>query len=273
MNARLVGVLCALLTGSPVLAADLYPVQEAPPVAVAPIAGGWYLRGDIGYAFTDLRGAHYYQGPGRYVRDFDKADLDDTWTGGIGVGYRATEHLRADFTIDHLGKSDFSGSTSGSCGVATYCTSRDISSMTAWSLMANAYVDIATWGRFTPYVGAGIGGTRVKWDKLKNTSCETGNSGNCDGTVEHGGKESWRFTYALMAGTAIDITCNLQADVGYRFRHVMGGDMFGEKWHGGPGSDKGIYVHEARAGLRYNFGDCEQAVYVPPVPVEQPVYK
>lgn len=275
MKTILIGVVAALLSGTATFAADLYqppmepPVAEAVPVAVA---SGWYLRGDVGYAFTKLRGANFYQGPGRYVRDFDDADLDDSWTGGVGVGYQINNYLRTDVTLDYLGKTDFEGSTTGGCGVATACTSRDISSMTAWSLMANAYVDIGTYGSFTPYVGAGIGGTRVSWDKLKNTSCETGNSDNCDPTFEHGGKDKWRFTYALMAGTSIDLTCNLKADVGYRFRHVLGGDMFGYEENSGPGRDKGVYLHEARAGLRYSFGGCPvEDVYVPPA--EPAVYK
>ncbi|MEA3533663.1 outer membrane protein [Rhizobium sp. CC-YZS058] len=279
MKTVLIGVVATMLSVSAAMAADLYqpapePIQAAPvEAAPAEVAGGWYLRGDVGYAFTKLRGAHFYQGPGRYVRDFDRADLDDSWTVGGGVGYQINQHLRTDVTLDYLGKADFSGSTSGSCGVSTNCTSRDVSSLTAWSLMANAYVDIGTYGAFTPYVGAGIGGTQVRWDKLKNTSCSTSNPDDCDDSFDHDGKRKWRFTYALMAGTSIDLTCNLQADVGYRFRHVLGGDMFGYKANGGPGSDKGLYLHEARAGLRYNFNGCAETAYVPDYPVEQPVYK
>jgi opacity protein-like surface antigen len=154
------------------------------------------------------------------------------------------------------------------------CTSTDVASLTALSLLANAYVDIGTYGSFTPYVGAGIGGTYVKWNDLENTSCPDG-GGACDDTYVHGGRKSWRFTYALMAGAAIDVTCNLKADVGYRFRHVTKGDMFGYNEGGGPGYDKGFYSHEARAGLRYSFNGCETASYIPPaeIPIEQPVYK
>ena len=78
-----------------------------------------------------------------------------------------------------------------------------------------------------------------------------------------------------MAGAAVDLTCNLKADVGYRFRHVTKGDMFGFASNGGPGYDKGFYSHEARAGLRYSFSGCETATYIPPaeIPIEQPVYK
>jgi hypothetical protein len=45
----------------------------------------------------------------------------------------------------------------------------------------------------------------------------------------------------------------------------------------GPGYDRGLNVHEVRAGLRYNFGGddggrcVEQVAYQPPAPA--PVYK
>ena len=53
-------------------------------------------------------------------------------------------------------------------------------------------------------------------------------------------------------------------------RHVLAGDMFGYNANSGPGRDEGIYLHEARAGLRYSFGGCAEA-YVPPA--EPIVYK
>lgn len=265
-------------------AADLYvPDQPAEAPVAAPIAtNGWYLRGDTSYDFTHLRGAKYFQGSNALVNDFDTAKLDNTGNIGLGVGYQATDYLRFDTTLDYMFRADFNGSTSGrthNSGSACDdgCKSHDRSSMAAYSLMANAYVDIAHYGLFTPYLGAGLGGTYVKWDDLKNTACSTKNPANCDDTVTHNGRASWRFTYALMAGTAIDINCNLKADVGYRFRHITGGNMFGYNENGGPGSDKGFNIHEARAGLRYSFdnGDCAPA-YVAPVDVPnqpQPVFK
>jgi opacity protein-like surface antigen len=140
--------------------------------------------------------------------------------------------------------------------------------------MANAYVDLGTYGYFTPYVGGGIGGSYVKWKDLHNVACQD-DGGGCDGEVIHGGKGNWRFSYALMAGASIDVTCNVKADIGYRFLHVSGGEMFGYNSNGGPGRDKGFNVHEARVGARYLFGGCQQASYEPPpeIPLQQPVYK
>lgn len=275
MKKVLKGVAVALLSAAPAYAADIYQPPAAPPYVEQPVAvvqtSGWYLRGDVGYAWNDLRGAHFFQGSNGNLVDFDRADLDDSYVLGGGVGYQINNYLRTDVTLDYLGEADFSGSTSGSCGVAGNCVSTDIATMSAWSLLANAYVDLGTYGSFTPYLGAGIGGTRVKWGRLRNTSCDVTDPTNCDPTVEHDGKAKWRFTYALMAGTAVDLTCNLKADVGYRFRHINGGDMFGFNAGSGPGFDKDIYIHEARAGLRYSFGSPCEAAYVPPV--EPIVYK
>ncbi|CAN7508062.1 porin family protein [Rhizobium sp. LjRoot30] len=283
MKMSVFGAFAVLLVSTSAFAADLYqpePIQpiEEPPVTVVE-ASGWYLRGDAGYSFNHLRGAKYFQGSNSYERDFDHASLRDAFTLGAGVGYQVNRYLRTDLTFDYMFRSKFNGSTSGggsdfgACVVA--CTSKDVASLTAFSLLANAYVDVGTWGSVTPYVGAGIGGTYVKWNKLKNTSCSDSDPTNCDGTVEHGGKGSWRFTYALMAGASVDVTCNIKADVGYRFRHVDGGKMFGYASNGGPGYDKGFTSHEGRVGMRYIFNGCAEQAYIPPadIPLQQPVYK
>jgi len=269
MKRILSGVVAVLLSCTAAFAADVYqpPMEPVPEQPVEVIqTSGWYLRGDVGYAWNHLRGANFYQGgPSGSIADFDSADIDDSWVIGGGVGYQFNNYLRADITADYWGNGDFTGSTSGGCGtVAGPCVSRDISSVSAWSLMANAYVDIGTYGAFTPYVGAGVGATRVSWDGLRNTSCSVSDPTACDPTTNHGGKDSWRFTYALMAGTAIDLTCNLKADIGYRFRQVDDGDMFGYANGGGPGFDDGFYIHEARAGLRYSFGNVCEVPYEPP---------
>lgn len=272
----------ALLASSAAYAADVYqpepqPVYvDAPEVAVAE-ASGWYLRGDLGYSFNKMRGAKFFQGGNSGDEaNFTTASIKDSfWVGG-GVGYQVNNYLRTDLTFDYMFKSDFRGSTVGggaggasACAVA--CTSEDLSALRAYTLMANAYIDLGTYAYFTPYIGGGIGGSYIKWDKLRNTSCADDGSG-CDDTVEHGGKGSWRFAYQLMAGASIDVTCNVKADLGYRFRHTMGGDMFGYASNGGPGYDKGFYSHSVHAGARYVFGGCETPVAYEPPP-ELPVYK
>lgn len=276
MRKVLSGVAAVLLSGMPVYAADLYEPQviEAPVQETAVVeTGGWYLRGDAGWSYNKMRGAHYTQGVIGNEVDFDYTRLKSGFVIGGGVGYQINDHFRTDLTLDYMFKSNFRGGTTGLCG-GVVCHSTDRSGMSALSLLANAYVDIGHYGIFTPYVGAGIGGSYVKWNKLNNTICDDPANPGCT-TTEHVGKKSWRFTYALMAGASVDLTCNLKADVGYRFRHITKGAMFGYASNGGPGYDKGFYSHEARAGLRYSFNGCETASYIPPadIPIEPPVYK
>jgi opacity protein-like surface antigen len=262
---------------APAYAADLAEPAPAPEVVEPVPTGGWYLRKDISYDFMNSDGVEYKRG--NSMADFSDVDLDDTGNLGFGVGYQINDYFRVDKTFDYMFSTKFRGSTKGgnandgsSCDVK--CESTDASSFKAYSLMANAYVDIYRWGVFTPYVGAGLGTTYINWGDLKNTACATDGSG-CDDTVTHKGKDSWRFTYALMAGTSIDINCQWKADVGYRYRHVDGGAMFGRKFGGGPGSDKGFDIHEVRSGIRYQLGDACPVAYMPPaeLPAEQPVFK
>jgi opacity protein-like surface antigen len=269
MNKQIAAALALMLSAGAADAADAFqpqpePLMDAPEITVQE-ASGWYLRGDVGYSFNKMRGAEYFQGSNDTLVDFDRTDLKDNFLVGAGVGYQINSMFRTDLTFDYLGRSDFRGATTGLCGTVT-CTSSDRAEMEAYTLMANAYVDLGTYGYFTPYVGAGIGGSYVKWSNLRNTIC---GPGGCD-TTEHDGKGKWRFGYALMAGATIDVTCNWKADIGYRYRRIGGGDMFGYADNGGPGEDKGFETHEARVGARYTFGGCEAPPVYQPEPI---VYK
>ncbi|MCT8997946.1 outer membrane protein [Chelativorans intermedius] len=261
-------------------AADLYepPAVTPPTVIEKPVAtGGWYLRGDLNYHWSKLRGSEYITygccgvvDPGS--DDFDTTDLDGAFSLGAGVGYQMSPYLRADFTADYWFDSDFRGTTSGTCG-GVPCTSTDESSYSALLLMANAYVDLGTYQGVTPYVGAGLGGAYVSWDDLTNAI-------DGGGSTVHRGASNWRFAWSVMAGASYCLTENLQLDAGYRFTQIEGGRMFDYANGVGPGFDHGFNVHEARAGLRYSFGNgnvnCavpQVVAYEPPAYEYEPVYK
>ncbi|RVG01622.1 porin family protein, partial [Sinorhizobium meliloti] len=69
------------------------------------------------------------------------------------------------------------------------------------------------------------------------------------GGASFGGRDSWRFTYALMAGVSYDVTDRLKFDAGYRYSQIADGDMFGSG--GAKGHDDGLSRHEFRVGLRF----------------------
>jgi opacity protein-like surface antigen len=265
----LAGILA--VCAAPAFAADLPeppPVIEQPPVyeAPAPDYGGWYIRGDIDYHKPQWRGANYitYGGPAvGGTKSFDSGELKGAFSLGAGIGYQVTNHFRTDFTADYWFKSKFKGSTSCAGG----CFSDEASNFSALLLLANAYVDIGTWNGITPYVGAGIGGAHVKWDTLYDPRPGE--------TERNPGTSNWRFAYAAMVGASYCVTDRTKLDVGYRFTHIQGGRMF--EYNGaGPGFDKGLNVHEVRAGLRYSFGGpangCVEPVPVAYEPQPEPIY-
>jgi opacity protein-like surface antigen len=274
----------AIAAASAASAADYEPpVFEAPALeeeyVPVEVGNGWYLRGDVGYVFETRFDEPDYRtfdiGTATYASDsFDTARLEHDFTFGVGFGYRFTDYMRADVTWDMF-KGKFDGTTSSpapcDAGVEdpdTSCRSVDSSSMYGSAFMANAYFDLGTYKGFTPYIGAGAGMARVKWDRLTNQIyCVDGPVlpgdacvGNPYAAATHAAAASWRFTYSFMAGLAYDVSKNMKLDVGYRYRHVDGGDMFG--WDaasaaggatGIQGTEDGMDMHEVKVGLRYEL--------------------
>ena len=275
----------AALLASTVIAnaADIIepPVVEIVPEYTPVSSGGWYLRGDIGYAHMSVSHVDYIiaddiSNPQFY--DFVLADMDETWSYGAGIGYQINGMLRVDATLRHYGDSNFTGDSTSVAG-APYacsalaadngsidqCNASDTATFAATALLANAYADLGTFGGFTPYLGAGIGGAYTHWSALNNDiTCDTAIGDCLDGTGQaynlefdgvHGAKNGWRFAYGLHAGASYDVSQNVKFDAGYTFTHIDGGDMFG--FDGGGGGVMGhhgdIKIHEVRAGLRYSF--------------------
>lgn len=287
-NLRVISIASVALLATTVFvsAADLIEppyVEIVPEVTHVESSGGWYLRGDVGYAHmgishVDKQVAYISGGNVVYQNDnFYAADLDETWSLSGGIGYQINNNLRVDATIGHYGDSQFTGdsSTSGSgylCSLVDgqadndgdTCSSVDTATFSATTIMANAYADLGTFSGFTPYVGAGIGGAYTHWSSMFNdTQCNNTGS-DCVSTAglsydtqfdgNHGAKNGWRFAYAAHAGASYDLSSNLKLDAGYSFTHISGGDMFGYTNAGGAQGRHGdIKIHEVKAGLRYSF--------------------
>ncbi|MBO0663575.1 porin family protein [Jiella sp. CQZ9-1] len=248
------------------MAADLPPLydtpvyQDVPELQPVEIGTGWYLRGDVGYQFKSHLPTSYdlYQvtvnGTTTTRNDFsgtsDDVSLANSAIFSGGIGYQFTDYLRADVTggywKDHLDAANFPQVNS--------VVGTDV---TAWQVMANAYVDLGTYAGFTPYVGAGAGAVHLAYE----ASCVYGGS-SCGSTytVNTENSADWRFAYSLMAGVSYDISPNLKFDLGYRFTDVRGagvtkitgttanGDALGIAI-----DDNGFKRHIIQAGLRYSL--------------------
>ncbi|GAC1040057.1 outer membrane protein [Rhizobium sp. No.120] len=252
------------------LAADATPPEIKMSEVSVKDAKGWYVRGDFGYAAnasrTDTKFRAYDPTGGDYSSSsFDSTRFGGDFSGGLGVGYQFNDLFRADVSGDFF-TGDFNGrvSSDSPCsggGGGTGCSTRAHSSFRAGSLMVNGYVDLGTLAGFTPYVGAGLGATRVSWSSVNAIgSCVDATAG-CGGaasvSARYPGDSDWRLTYALMAGVAYEVAPNIKVDLGYRFSHIAGGDMFGYSAAdsaagagGTAGRDGALSRHEIRVGLR-----------------------
>jgi len=258
-----------LATGA--LASDL-DIINAPEIDVSgsAVSEGWYLRGDLGYSGWMKGGKPDYKtfSPGGVTsqESFDNARFSKPFSYGAGMGYQFNNFLRTDLTTDFFngtlnGGSNVARRCSASEPVGTSCSYSHEADYSAANIMANGYIDLGTYAGFTPYLGAGAGVTYVRWDDTTfNPYCENG-TGTCSGAAyvkdKAEGEDSWRFTYALMAGASVDLTNRIKLDVGYRYSDTAGGKMFKYRpaeqdlgASGTKGRDNGFQKHEIRAGIR-----------------------
>ncbi|NVK33255.1 MAG: porin family protein [Rhodobacteraceae bacterium] len=238
---------CAgVVLSSAALAADLPPpvIEHIPEVPVA-AAGGWYLRGDIGYKIYGTPNGEFSDPVTGSLR-YEREEMDNAWMLGVGVGYKFTDYFRGDLTLDYETPSTAVGHAV--CGACTGNYSQEQADVDIWTVMLNGYVDIGTWNKITPYVGAGIGASYVRTTDL--VSINPGSSGFAS-TSSYG---TWNLAWALMAGASYEVNDRFSIDAGYQYRSL--GEAKTAKYTAtGSGNSRGRYkdltAHEVRVGFRY----------------------
>ncbi len=257
----IVSALAIMASAYSVHAADYIP--EPPVVELPPVEkfGGWYLRGDIGYAIATVDEVTYFQGPTQ-TGSFERHEIDDTWMLSAGIGYQVNDWFRVDWTASHYAETDFTGASAinvacsdGTAGAI--CSYSDNGSFRATTILANAYFDLGNWSGFTPYVGTGIGGAYVTWGNLNNQEYQTsGTAAAVFASDTHEGRSGWHFAYGLHAGASYDINQNMKLDAGYSYTGITGGEMvsFGQtSGLVGTQAYSGRFdIHTFRLGLRYD---------------------
>lgn len=232
-------IIAAGLPGAAV-AGDADVMVDLPELPMIASAGGsdWYLRGDLGYAVAD----------GDAGADWYDSRIDGDWLVGIGIGYRLNDLLRADVSIEASageldGRARHAACAAGGCAVET-------AEFGSTAILLNGYVDLGTISGLTPYVGAGLGATRIDYGAVtaRAPGCAGGACGGHAG-VRRDGAASWRWSFGLAAGVSYAINDHFEADLGYRFVSIDGGAVVGS----GPDrlEDDGMERHEIRLGLRY----------------------
>ncbi len=207
-------------------AADMPPIFEQRPAVVQEFGSGWYLRGDIGYRFNNVPSVELSNAVA-----LTGANIGDSFTAGGGVGYKHT-WLRADLTVDYGFLTNFTASSA-------------VSSPYIWSKfdtvvgLANAYLDLGTWSRFTPYIGAGAGAALVHISRYQSVVDATDSP-----------SQKVNFAWAVMAGLGYSVSPNLVIDAGYRYVD-LGSVRSGNPPLGPSAVFDRLTGHEARLGFRY----------------------
>jgi opacity protein-like surface antigen len=255
-------------------AADLQAPYSPPQNDDVPVefGTGWYIRGDIAAAQDNAIA-------------FGTAKLlhmkpPNGWSAGLGAGYKFTNYLRADLTVDYrspVSTNGIAGSQPclvgaapvldpatqaivGSTPVFDTCTGIAHSRLNRTHVLANAYVDLGTWSRFTPYVGAGIG-VNVTYNKSQlNWFMSNQNPYNITFTdpfskatfqeymdTQHTGYR-YNLAWALMGGVAFDLTPHLKLDIGYRYLSL---GSYTAADASGNTITKRLSAQEIRTGFRY----------------------
>ncbi|OTG87177.1 hypothetical protein B9T31_06100 [Acinetobacter sp. ANC 4558] len=109
------------------------------------------------------------------------------------------------------------------------------------SLMVNGYYDFKNTSKFTPYVGLGIGATRVK-----NKQTEISVNDSVSSTDTH-------FTWSAGVGIAYNVTDNVALDLSYKY--VDAGKFKFNNYVPDGNFDTKVKLHsnDYSLGIRYNF--------------------
>jgi opacity protein-like surface antigen len=249
-------------------AADM-AIAPAPMYGPPPVQdfGGWYLRGDIGFSnqqVTKVRNGNSNLYPAGQVLTETSA-FDTGGIFGVGAGYQFNNWFRADVTGQYRGKANFKGldlftNPGGATGFDLYGASKS-----EWLLLANAYIDLGTWWCMTPFIGAGVGTSRVSIANFTDIG-QYSLGGPSWASAPNDSK--WNMAWALHAGVAYKVNPNLTLELAYSYVNLGDGKTGAVSNFIGQTTNnvmtfKDITSHDLTLGVRWNFDSAP--VYSPPL--------
>jgi len=237
---------------------------------------GWYLRGNAGYGIhedPELSGGIDSSLHGNGLQ----SEGDGAFT--LGAGYDFGDHWRLEADVDSLRTS--LGSISQ--------TPSSSGSLLTESVMLNALYDFDDFGKFEPYVGAGIGIVDTKGsfaahdftgtagELVLNPTCVGNTPGRDLGQgATCGISDSDRgFGWQLLAGLGYELTDNLTWDTHYTYLNAPSANLEGHIANLSTGAFEffdadldDVAAHTLVTGLRYKFGNSHTHEVPKPKPVE-----
>ena len=233
---------------------------------------GWYLRGNAGYGIHEdavLTG----DVDSSFHSDGD-IESEGNVAASLGVGYDFGDNWRLELDGDTL-FTDFGAISEVPNSFAKLRTN---------SLMINALYDFDDFGRWEPYVGAGIG--LVQGDASISAHDFANVAGTLDRTPVCLGarvvnqavtcdvsEDDTSLGWQLLAGMGYKVTDNLTWDTHYTYQQAGDFDFDGNLINGVTGTASPISttfedvgLHSLMTGLRYTFGGHTHDTPPPPPP-------
>jgi len=259
------------------IAAAATALMAAPSFASAQDDAGWYLKGAAGYGVgTDID-----------VTDGVVGDVEAEGNIALntGIGYDFGDNWRV----------ELDGTTMWNDYAAISQTPSSYVKLRTDALMVNAIYDFNDFGKFAPYVGAGLGVVRgdasvVAHDfarpdglgQITNPTCIgdrgaiNGNAGN-DGFSCDYSNDDTGLGWQLLAGLGYAITDKLTWDTNYRYMQAADMEIDGAFSNSATGASSdgqvqldGVGAHQLLTGFRYRFGasapKMEKMVETPKAP-------
>lgn len=182
-----------------------------------------YVGGNLQYIFANKESAKYKDSA---LSAFDSKYSYDAGAGlGLNGGVTINNMFRAELELSGQ-RADLKSNNNAGLGVLR------TGKITSTALMVNGYYDYKNSTPFTPFVGAGIGGAKVKMSNPLVSDADT------------------VFAYQLRTGVAYDIDKNNSVTLGYRYFATKDatftdndGDKFESKYN----------TNAIEVGYRYNF--------------------
>lgn len=277
-NARVLMIAgMTLVTGAAAHAADIPAYQPPPaqPICVpraqahlwpgVPICAeefsSWYLRGDIGMTNQKVKKLENVLLPAN--ANHVSSDFDSSMLFGLGFGYQFNNWMRADVTGEYRGKADYAGLDIIRDGDGRF-TDEYRAKKAEWLFLLNGYADLGTWWCVTPFVGAGLGFSRVTISDFTDINTPRNGVAFADTASQ------WNFAWALHAGLAFQASKSLAIEFAYRYASMGDGitgdtiTYLGTNNVNNPTTFKDITSHDFKLGVRFTCCDTEP-VALPPI--------
>jgi opacity protein-like surface antigen len=187
------------------------------------------------------------------------------------VGYQFNNWFRADVTGQYRGNSNFKGTDlfqSFDAGGPAPAFDTYSASKSELLFLANVYADLGTWWCVTPFIGAGIGASRVTISNFTD-------AGGIPLGFPNGGPSfayalqcsKWNFAWAAHAGLAYKVSPNLTVELAYSYVDLGNGATGGSASFDGALTPyvfnfKNITSQDLTLGVRWNLDS--PPVYAPP---------